>query len=104
MGRYDAAMTQYRRGMCLTPGDSDVHYNCANLYRAEDRLDEAVRSYRRAIACPPGNAELHRNLSLALPTAGRPKAGSDESAWRWKYDNVPTKSRAFPPPPLARRT
>src|SRR3546814_16548445 len=80
MGRYDAAMTQYRRGMCLTPGDSGVHYNCANLYRAEDRLDEAVRSYRRAIACRPGNAELHWTLSLAVPAAGRRR---DRRRVRW---------------------
>ncbi len=70
-GRFDEAITTYRKVIALKPNYPEAHNNLGIALKEERRIDEAIAAYRRAIALKPDYAEAHYNLGIALKEKGQ---------------------------------
>jgi tetratricopeptide (TPR) repeat protein len=65
-GRFDEAITHYRRVFSLAPNDAETIYNCANVLLRLGLPEEAITGYGRALALRPDFAEALQNRGNAL--------------------------------------
>ncbi|NJL57343.1 tetratricopeptide repeat protein [bacterium] len=52
-GKWDEAVTSYRRAIELDPNFAPAHSNLGNILRQQGKLEEAASHYRRAIEIEP---------------------------------------------------
>jgi len=65
LGEPEIALSLYRRGSALTPGDSKLHHNAGVVLIAVRRYPEAVYELKRALALAPRSADTLTALGLA---------------------------------------
>jgi len=75
-GRYDAAVTSYRKALAISPDVAELHFNLGTALHDQGRVDDAIACYRRALELKPGLVVAHNNLGNALAVCGKP----DEAA------------------------
>jgi tetratricopeptide (TPR) repeat protein len=74
-GRYQDALTLYRKALDVVPNDPIVHLEYAQLLRDLNVVDEATKQAREAVRLDPNLAEAHRLLgSLELTAAEKDPA------------------------------
>jgi predicted O-linked N-acetylglucosamine transferase (SPINDLY family) len=72
IGRYDDAVTHYRKCLERRPESAELHTNLANVLKDQGLLDEAMVEYRLARQFRPDMAAYHSNILYTLqfhPTA-----------------------------------
>lgn len=74
-GRFDSAVTHYRRSLQYDPGDQFVLYfarnNLGYSLNQQGKFQEAEQLCRLAIAVDHGRYNAHKNLGIALEGQGR---------------------------------
>jgi tetratricopeptide (TPR) repeat protein len=65
-GRFDEALTRYRRAIALQPDYAPAYNNMGTALRAKGNVDEAMAAYRRALSISPDYPDAHYNLGNAL--------------------------------------
>jgi tetratricopeptide (TPR) repeat protein len=71
LGRYQEAVTEYRRAIELDPKYAAPHNGLGNVYGDLGRYQEAVTEYRRAIELDPKYATPHNGLGNVYGDLGR---------------------------------
>jgi tetratricopeptide (TPR) repeat protein len=71
LGRFDAAIAEYRRAVGLKPDYPEALCNWGVALANLDRTAEAEAKYRQAIAVDAGFAGAHHNLAVILKETGR---------------------------------
>jgi tetratricopeptide (TPR) repeat protein len=71
LGKFDAAIVEYRRAVQLKPDYPEALCNWGVALANLGRADEAEEKYRRAIIVDAGFAGAHHNLGVILKEAGR---------------------------------
>jgi protein O-GlcNAc transferase len=66
LGRFDEAITYYRRALALDPDYVEALYNHGNILLRLKRCDEALTSYNRALAIAPEFVEAIHNRGNTL--------------------------------------
>jgi Flp pilus assembly protein TadD len=79
-GRFEDAVTAYRRLLALRPDLPEAQFNLGVALARLGRFEEAAGCFRRAIAHRPDYTAAHNNLGTALRELGRP--GEAEAAFR----------------------
>ena len=74
-GNLDQAITEFRHGLALEPGDADSEANLGVALAAQQNLDDAAAAFRRAIVLKPDHPAAWSNLAVVLPEIGQPKMG-----------------------------
>ena len=69
-GRFDEAITAYRRVIDLDPAIPEAHNNLGNALADLGRTGEAVVAYRASLALKEDSADTHVNLANALQVEG----------------------------------
>ncbi len=70
-GRFEEAITHYRRALARKPDDATSHVNLGAALAAQGQVEEAVTSFKRALALKPDYVEAHVNLGVALAAQNR---------------------------------
>jgi tetratricopeptide (TPR) repeat protein len=70
-GRWDEAITHYRRALEIKPDFAEAHYNWGVDLARQGRWDEAVSRYDHALRLKPDHAEAHYNWGIALARQGQ---------------------------------
>jgi tetratricopeptide (TPR) repeat protein len=71
LGKFDAAIVEYRRAVELKPDYPEALCNWGVALASLDRNDEAEEKYRQAIAVDAAFAGAHHNLGAILKETGR---------------------------------
>jgi tetratricopeptide (TPR) repeat protein len=71
LGKFDAAILEYRRAVELKPDYPEALCNWGVALASLDRTAEAEEKYRQAIAVDAGFAGAHHNLGVILKETGR---------------------------------
>ncbi len=71
LGRFETAITCYRRALIVDPGAAALHNNIGVALRASGQIEPAIASYRKALLLRPDYADAHNNLGNALQQLGR---------------------------------
>jgi len=71
LGKFDAALVEYRRAVELQPHYPEALCNWGVALASLERTDEAEAKYRQAIAVDAGFAGAHHNLGVILKETGR---------------------------------
>lgn len=71
LGRFEAAITCYRRALIVDPGAAAIHNNIGVALRASGQVEPAIASYRKALLLRPDYADAHNNLGNALRELGQ---------------------------------
>ena len=64
-GKYEEAISLYKRALKIKPDYADAYNNLGNLQRKLGQLDEAITSCEQALKIKPDYAEAHHNLGNA---------------------------------------
>jgi tetratricopeptide (TPR) repeat protein len=65
-GRFDEAVTHYRRAADLQPDYAPAYNNLGVTLRAQGRVDEAIAAYEQGLRLNDAYPDLHYNLANAL--------------------------------------
>lgn len=76
-GRWQEALSHYRKAIELAPGFVPAYNNLGNVYFAIGRFREAVECYARGLHVDPSQRDTTYNLGLALKAAGAPEQAAD---------------------------
>jgi serine/threonine-protein kinase len=68
---YQAAVTEFRKVLELTPTDADARFNLGNALVGEGKIAEATAEFREAIRLKRDYAKAHYGLGLVLGRQGR---------------------------------
>jgi tetratricopeptide (TPR) repeat protein len=79
LGKFDAAIIEYRRAVELKPDYPEALCNWGAALASLDRTHEAEEKYREAIAADAGFAGAHHNLGVILKEAGRLDEATDSA-------------------------
>ena len=71
LGRLEAAVRSYSRGLNFVPRSAAAHSNLGGALHELGRLHQAVESYSKALDIDPLLAETHGNLCAALLVLGQ---------------------------------
>jgi len=88
LGRFDEAVSLYRRMVDIDPLKSSGYFNLSLTYVRADRYMEAETACRKAIELSPMNSGYHANLSMILLDQSKPQEALDmiqkepEVLWR----------------------
>jgi len=69
-GRYDEAVSFYKRVIEESGYSASVLYNMANAYYRKKDVGQAILNYERALYLSPGDADIRANLALARKDFG----------------------------------
>lgn len=86
LGRYDAAVADYRTCLTIDPKNPDTHDARGSAEFKRGRVRESVADYRRAIELRPEERAGHWRLGISLYYAGDYAAGRDQFAGYEKVD------------------
>ncbi|HET9130334.1 MAG TPA: tetratricopeptide repeat protein, partial [Terriglobia bacterium] len=75
---YAHSLKEFNAALELQPGNSDVYYGMANVYRRQGRMTEAIDAFQKAVEGNPRVADLVRQLGETL-TLARQYAQADEA-------------------------
>lgn len=70
-GRFDQAISAYRRAIALRPADVDAHVQLVQLLSQGGRLDEVIAARRRLVEVAPRNPAYVTDLADELVRGGR---------------------------------
>jgi hypothetical protein len=70
-GQYEAAISEWKKGLELSPNDPKAHVNLGFALDQVGRPDEAITHYQKALEIEPENPEAHMNLGIALAGTGK---------------------------------
>ena len=70
-GRFDEAITNYRKAIQINPNSSGALDNLGIALAARGRFDEAIENYRRAIQINSNRPETFLHLGMTLGLSGR---------------------------------
>jgi len=79
-GRFDEAVSQFRRALEIWPDFAEAYYNLAITLKSQGKIEEAISSYRQAIRARPDYAQAHNNLGNLLKSQGK----ADEAASHYR--------------------
>jgi protein O-mannosyl-transferase len=79
-GRFEEAISFYRRSLSISPSDADARFNLGNALAGLGRYEEAVEAYQSALLLKPGNFMARNNLANKLIKLGR----GDEAAEQFR--------------------
>ncbi len=65
-GRYDEAISHYKRSIELNPRNALVYNNLAITYFETGKTDEAIATFKKAIQADPSYKDAYYNLSLVV--------------------------------------
>ncbi len=68
---YPNALKQFNAALELQPGNSEVYYGMASVYRRQGRMTEAIDAFQKAIQGNPRVADLVRQLGETFTLARR---------------------------------
>lgn len=71
LGRFDEAISHYRRALALDARNAETLYNYGNLLLRLGRCEDALLTYEQALAIAPGLAEAVNNRGNAFLELGR---------------------------------
>ena len=80
-GKFDEAVSSYRRAVRAWPGYAVAHYNLGNALKSQGKLSEAIYHYYCALQAKPDYAKAHNNLGIALVAQGK----LDEAIRHYRY-------------------
>jgi tetratricopeptide (TPR) repeat protein len=66
LGKWDAALTTFRKALEINPDYADGHICVGNVYMAKGREEEAVACFQKALALNPDSAFAHNNLGTVM--------------------------------------
>ena len=69
-GKYDEALSFYRRVIQKAGYSASLLYNMANAYYQEKNVGQSILNYERALYLDPGNPDIQGNLALARKDFG----------------------------------
>ena len=69
-GKYDEALSHYKRVIEQKGYSASLLYNMANSYYKQKNVGQAILHYERALYLDPGNADIRANLALARKDFG----------------------------------
>lgn len=83
-GKYDDAISDYRRVIQKEGYSAPLLYNMANAYYRKKEVGQAILNYERALYLDPGNSDIQNNLALARKDVGL--NAEPAPAWRKPFD------------------
>jgi eukaryotic-like serine/threonine-protein kinase len=78
---YTNSLKEFSAALDLRPGNSDVYYGMASVYRRQGRMTEAIEAFQKAVKGNPRVADLVRQLGETM-TLARQYAKADEAYGR----------------------
>lgn len=78
---YTNSLKEFNTALDLRPGNSDVYYGMATVYRRQGRMTEAIEAFQKAVQGNPRVADLVRQLGETM-TLARLYAQADEAYGR----------------------
>ncbi len=69
--RFDAATTEWKKAMELSPNEAKVHYNLGLSLARTEQYDAAILEFRKALELDPSSADTHTNLGITLVKTGK---------------------------------
>ncbi len=70
-GDHDAAITEWRRALDMSPGDMRVHHGLGVALAAKGDFSEAIEQYQKALAVDPEYSDSYVSWGFALARSGR---------------------------------
>jgi Tfp pilus assembly protein PilF len=70
MGRYDEAMSNYRKVIELKPAHVEAIMNLGNVLRSMGEVDEAISCFNQALEIKPDYASTYNNLGVSFKDKG----------------------------------
>ena len=64
-GKFDDAISEYRKALLLSPGHIRAHNNLGRAYAVKGKYDEAIVEFKRALAINPRHVRALNNLGAA---------------------------------------
>lgn len=71
LGKFDAALSAYKKLITIKPSHAQAHYNMGNTLREKGELEQAIMSYSKAISIKPDYAAAHNNMGFVFRELGR---------------------------------
>jgi tetratricopeptide (TPR) repeat protein len=77
-GQYEAALTNFRAALSMTPNKSDVVFLIAKTYLIAGQIEEAMRAYRSVLRVDPENLQARLDVALIHKARGNWNAAYGE--------------------------
>lgn len=97
-GLPDDALDWFAEAARRDPLAADPWTNRGYVLKVQGDFGRAIDAYDEGVRRAPEDADLRWNRALCLLTMGRYREGLEESEWRWKKPNFPSKPRGFVQP------
>ena len=72
IGKYDQAVSAFRKVIVLKPDYAEAYNNMGNALKEQGKPDEAIAAYNKALSIKPDYAEAYNNMGNALKDQGKP--------------------------------
>ena len=70
LGKFDQAVSAFKKVISLNPNLANSHYNLGNAFKDQGKFEEAIDSYAHALELKPDYKAAYNNLVITLSTQG----------------------------------